>query len=322
MAKNKIDRDELEKMVKKLNKLDIADEIDLDDFEGEDDEDLAEAFMDAVKEIADKKKEDKIPKKVVEFNNKLYDILEGGGDKDKDPDDEDGGNEDLEDDLKGMDYKEFKKFVKENDLKDKLETELKKGSFGKKKKKLVKEVVELMSKSGSDSSDDENEEVDLDKLEEKLDEMDFDDFEEWAEKNLPDFEVDEDEWDDDKEDVIEKVIKLMKKAQKKNGKKDKDKKEDKKDKKEKKDKESGGKSTDKSPFRDGSNQAVFYEKIEEGDCKVSDLAVILNKGKKKESEKKWNAVVHMLARKYGDKAPVCITFSGKTVGEGVVTHSE
>lgn len=309
-----VDFKTLTKMVKKLNKLKLTDEIDLDDFDEDDDDatkELAQAYYDAFDDIDQNSKIDKLgsgKKKFVELNNEIVDFLEGSNKDDNSVDDDD-----LEDTLEEMEYKEFKKYVKDNELE--LKTELKKKTFDDNKDDLVEEVVKLMSKSDDEGGDsDDGNEIDEDAIEEELEDLSYVKAKKWLKEKGVEFTIDKDDWKDDPEDQIEEIIELMKKG---TGKKDK-----KKDKKDKTDKKSDKpKGTDTTPFRTNSKQAKFYMRIEEGDCTVNDLALILNDDKKKDVDKKWNTTVHMLARKYGNKAPVSVTFGGTTVGEGTVEHA-
>jgi hypothetical protein len=122
------------------------------------------------------------------------------------------------------------------------------------------------------------------------------------------------------DDIINKIIAYLKEKNQKNEGKT-SKKSAKSSKKAEKTSKNKKKNVElENPFRSGSIQDQFFKTLIEKECPVADLAVILNKGEEKDSEKKWNAVVHTLARKFADKAPINICYKGATtVGEGMVS---
>lgn len=359
---------ELTKMVKALNRAGLIDEIDLDDFE-DDLNGLADAFCTAIETIDDAKKGDDIPQKVLTYHGKIFEYVESmaknntsddsgsnddlqetleemsfkdvkvwvkehgldfkvkKGDWEDEPDEvaeklvelynaktpetsnDDSGDESLSDKLQEMEYKEFKAFVKENNLE--LKTKIKKSSFEDDQDELVAEVVALMQ-SGSEESEPEFNEGEL---QEKLEDMSWKEVKAFCKDNGLDYKPKKSEWGDDPDDDVEAIIKLMKaKAEPKKT----DKKGGKKRKTEKKEKNEDSKKL----FKANSKQEKLYNRIVEGDCTVLDLALILNDGKKKDAEKKCNQACHLLARTIAKKVPVTITWSGSTVDEGVVTLTE
>lgn len=357
----KPDMKELIKNVKALNKADLTDEIDLDDFD-DDLNGLADAFCSAIEAIDDAKKGDDIPKKVLTYHGKIFEYVESmakngkedldtglqetleemsfkdvktwvkkqgldfkvkKGDWEDEPDevaeklvelynaktsetsDDDSNDESLSDKLQEMEYKEFKAFVKKNNLE--LKTHIKKSSFEDDQDELVAEVVMLMQ-GGSEGSEPEFNEGEL---QEKLEDMSWKEIKAFCKNNGLDYKPKKSEWEDDPDNDVEAIIKLMKP-------KTTEKKETKKgDTKKKKDKDA-----DKSPFKANSKQEKIYNRILEGDCTVNDLAIILN-GKKDGADKKWNAVVHTSARTLAKKIGINICWQDcDTVGAGVVTLAE
>ncbi len=96
------------KFSKQVNKLDIADEIDLD----QDEEELQDEFIDAVGEIDDKGK-------VGKLSDRLLDFYEGllPEDDDDNGDDDNGDDDNGDVDLDDMSPKELKAFVKDQGIK-------------------------------------------------------------------------------------------------------------------------------------------------------------------------------------------------------------
>lgn len=324
MAKPKFTFAELVKFSKKINKKGLTDEIDIDDLDDEDDDfdELCEELVQAVERIDDAKKQNKLTPKIVEFYEKVLAYVQDGKES---SDSDEFDTDELEDKLDDLSYKEMKDFIKENELE--IKTKVKKKTFEDKQDKIVEEVVEAMkakhSSGTSDDNEEETKEFDADELEDKLEDMDFDEIEKFCEKNGLDLELDEDEYDDDEDEVIKQVVKAMKKKHKKKGGK-----KDKKDKKNKKDKK--GKDDDGGKYPKGwkktADPAKMFDMIKDkdGECTVADLAVILAKGKKKDAPKKYNAVVHNLARKFQPKVGVVVTFKkgGEDVKDGIVTFDE
>ena len=374
MAKvKKPDIKDLKKMAKALNETELTDAIDLDT---DDVDELAEGFVSAMEAIDDAKKGDEVPKKIITYHNNLFDYVENlaknkneGEDnmteetnwdelldeltemefkevkkfvkengldfkvnkKDWEEDEDEvaeqiielmksqatetdaGGNDDLETQLNDMDYKAFKKFVKEN----KLDVKVKKASFDDDHDELTEKVVSLMG--GSSTETEETIEFDEDALTEELEDYDVKQIKAYIKDNGLEYKVKKSTWEDDPDDDVAAIVALMKakstdtkKTKTKKGKKETE------ETTEKKTTTKGG-----VKFKANSIQAKMYDMIaSKGETTVLDLAVLLNDGSKSDAEKKCNAVCHKLARTIAKKVPITITWSGDSVDVGVVRIAE
>ena len=191
------------------------------------------------------------------------------------------------------------------------------GKTSKIPKKLVEYYEIVLDYVESDKDEFDADEFDADELEEKLEDMDYKETKDFIKENgiEIDTKVKKKTFDDDQDDIVEEIVEAMKKKFESSGSVKKNK------------NEKGGNENKKDKlalpkgWRKNADPAKFLFRIREGDCKVSDLALILAKGKKKEAPKKANATMYMLARRMAPKIGVVITFpeGSENVADGIVT---
>ncbi len=240
---------------------------------------------------------------------KIEELMSGPAEADEELDEEA-----VRDRLEDMDFDEVADFCKENGI----TIEFDEDEFDEDEDECIDKVIEALKAGGGDDDEPTGDDFDEEAARDALEDMDdWKDVRAWlkeAGKKPKEVGVSKKLYEEDDDDCVDKIIEFFKGG---------DKKEEKTEEKSKK----SGKTKEKeetppptvTPFRAKTMQDKFWMELQDGPAKVSELAVILNKGKKKDSDKKWNAVIHLLARKFGNKAPVTVQFEGTTVGEGVVS---
>jgi len=322
MAKEPI-KTELVKMVKKLNRLKLSNQIATDDFE--DVRELAEVFVSAVEDIDNRKESHKLTEVIAAYHNNLVDwLMETKHDIQTKKTDKGEKNMDFDkirDELEDMEYKEAKKFVKEKNLDMDL-IKGKKSEWEDDNEDIVDDIMEALEEldSGNEEESDEDE-FDEDELRDKLEGMEYKEVKAFVKENNLDVKVKKKIWEDDEDEVIDSIVEAMKKAPAPTEPDDPDHDPDEVD-EEEKDTGDTSTTTDRElpkGWRSGSpNTNMFNLIVEKGEVSVMDLAIVLNGGKKKDADKHANKVVMTLARKFGSVAPVVVTFAGEDVKDGIV----
>lgn len=191
---------ELTKMVKALNKADLTDEIDLDDYEGVDE--LADAFCSAIETIDDNKKGDDIPEKVLEYHGKIFEYVENMAKNNKNEDS--GSDDNLQETLEEMSFKDIKAWVKEQGL----DFKVKKGDWEDEPDEVAEKLVELYNAKTPKTSDDDSGD---EGLSDKLQEMEYKEFKAFVKKNNLELKtkIKKSSFEDDQDELITEVVALM-----------------------------------------------------------------------------------------------------------------
>jgi hypothetical protein len=313
MATKALDKRELVKVIRKLNRAKLVDAVETKG----DVNDLAEDFIQAIEEIDDSGKIDKVAQEVIDHYEEVLKIVDGkadAGDDDGDGDDagstadfdEDAVREELED--FDDDAKKFRAFIKDNELDYRLKVK----DLRDDPDSVIDALVELMAAKADDGGEDDagdTAEFDEDEVRETLEDFEDDakQFRAFIKENGLKYRLKVKDLKDDPDTVIDAIIEEMSSGGAKE-------KSTPSRSKQRSSSRSGGSSSRDLPkgLRKGTAPAMLYEALAKAGSKGmkwSDLAKVFAKEKDIPVEKAKGQAFRMATRKVAGAVPVVVTFS-------------
>jgi hypothetical protein len=338
MAKESINRKELVKMIRALNRLKLTEES--VDVKGAT-EDLAEDFIQAIEEIDDAGKVDKVKDDIIDYYEELLKTLDGDvGDPEPEPEPEkkptrgkgkstpapaEFDEDDVRDELEGQEFKVVRAFCKENDLEYKPKSRDWKADEDEVIDAIIEEMEEKASAApaGEDEGDDGG--FDEDELRDELEDLegDYRAMRKFLKDKGINFKLVKRELEDDEDEVIDGIIEAAKgasapapaaasKKAARGGRRAASKKAD-----------TGGNLP--KGLRRGTAPARYYEVLKdagEDGIKWSELAKVFAKDKGIAADKAKGPSFRIVTRKVAAAVPVCVTYSGSDELTAIIKLAE